>query len=66
MKDDEKHKNQDLPDEIGENKKLDPSIYDSKRFVFNYHYLGGFIVPETKNIILNESKQSHCVAEVLL
>lgn len=43
-----------LPDEIGDHKKLHPSVYESKSSVFNYHHFWCLIVPEAKEILLYE------------
>lgn len=48
-----------LPDEIGDHKKLNTSVNDSKSSVFNHHHLWCFIVPETKKVILYKLTQSH-------
>lgn len=46
-----RHAGWSLPDEIGDDKKLHTSVYESKSSVFNHHHLWCLVVPETKKIL---------------
>lgn len=49
-----------LPGEIGDHKKLNSSVNDSKSAVFNHHHLRSLIgVPETIKVLLQKVTQPH-------